>query len=82
MGRGIVRKVQWCDTRDVTVDGHTKGSIDRYMILQVMGGTQSFERVLRQKNTLHAWLGRQDRLSHLRSNRLQGDLRARQLVSR
>eukprot|EP00959_Pyramimonas_sp_CCMP1952_P169371 3537996-Pyramimonas_sp.AAC.1 len=30
MERGIVRSIQWCDTRDMTADGHTQGSIDRY----------------------------------------------------
>eukprot|EP00959_Pyramimonas_sp_CCMP1952_P240100 5017442-Pyramimonas_sp.AAC.1 len=43
MERGIVHSIQWCDTRDMTADGHTKGSIDRGMLLQVMGGTQSFK---------------------------------------
>ena len=39
MDRGIVHSVQWCDTRDMTADGHTKGSIDRALLLQVMAGT-------------------------------------------
>eukprot|EP00959_Pyramimonas_sp_CCMP1952_P042808 895525-Pyramimonas_sp.AAC.1 len=42
MERGIVHNIQWCDTRDMAADGHTKGSIDRDNFLQVMGGTQSF----------------------------------------
>eukprot|EP00959_Pyramimonas_sp_CCMP1952_P267343 5589664-Pyramimonas_sp.AAC.1 len=42
--RGTVHSIQLRDTRDMTADGHTKGSIDRYMLLQVMGGTQSFNR--------------------------------------
>eukprot|EP00959_Pyramimonas_sp_CCMP1952_P412780 8649714-Pyramimonas_sp.AAC.1 len=25
MERGIVLSIQWCDTRDMTVDGHAKG---------------------------------------------------------
>eukprot|EP00959_Pyramimonas_sp_CCMP1952_P340798 7138314-Pyramimonas_sp.AAC.1 len=37
MERGIVHSIQWCDTRDMSADGHTKGSIDREMLLQVMG---------------------------------------------
>eukprot|EP00959_Pyramimonas_sp_CCMP1952_P050617 1057674-Pyramimonas_sp.AAC.1 len=37
MGRGTVHSIQWCDTRDMTADGHTKGSIDREMPLQVIG---------------------------------------------
>eukprot|EP00959_Pyramimonas_sp_CCMP1952_P031772 666532-Pyramimonas_sp.AAC.1 len=39
---GIVRNVQWCGTRDMTADGHTRGSIDRELLLEVMSGTQSF----------------------------------------
>ena len=39
--RGIVQSVQWCDTRDMTADGHTKGSIDRDLLLQAMSGSQS-----------------------------------------
>eukprot|EP00959_Pyramimonas_sp_CCMP1952_P452943 9467426-Pyramimonas_sp.AAC.1 len=27
MERGIVHSIQWCDTRDVTADGHTKGRL-------------------------------------------------------
>eukprot|EP00959_Pyramimonas_sp_CCMP1952_P066467 1387723-Pyramimonas_sp.AAC.1 len=34
MERGIVQSIQWCDTRDMTADGHTKRSIDREMLLQ------------------------------------------------
>eukprot|EP00959_Pyramimonas_sp_CCMP1952_P144422 3023287-Pyramimonas_sp.AAC.1 len=48
MERGIVDSIQWCDTRDMTADGHTNGSIDRDMILQVMGGTQTFKRDLKR----------------------------------
>eukprot|EP00959_Pyramimonas_sp_CCMP1952_P442854 9270591-Pyramimonas_sp.AAC.1 len=43
MERGIVRSIQWCDTRDMTADGRTKGSIDRELLLQVMGGKQTFQ---------------------------------------
>ena len=43
MERGIVHCVQWCDTRDMTADGHTKGSIDRDLIYQVMDGIQAFK---------------------------------------
>ena len=42
MSKGIVHSIQWCDTRDMTADGHTKGSIDRDGILQVMAGRQKF----------------------------------------
>ena len=43
MTKGIVYAIQWCDTRDMTADGHTKGSIDRDGILQVMAGQQTFK---------------------------------------
>ena len=43
MSKGIVYAIQWCDTRDMTADGHTKGSIDRDGILQVMAGQQTFK---------------------------------------
>ena len=25
----VINQIQWCDTRDMTADGHTKGCIDR-----------------------------------------------------
>eukprot|EP00959_Pyramimonas_sp_CCMP1952_P283730 5930961-Pyramimonas_sp.AAC.1 len=34
---GLVHSIQRCDARDMTADGHTKGSIDREMLPQVMG---------------------------------------------
>ena len=40
---GILRSVQWCDTRDMTADGHTKGCIDRGLLLQLMGGWQKYK---------------------------------------
>ena len=42
MSTGIVHSIQWCGTREMTADGHTKGSIDREGILQVMSGRQAF----------------------------------------
>ena len=39
---GIIEAVQWCDTRDMTADGHTKGSIDRKLLSEVMSGRQQF----------------------------------------
>eukprot|EP00959_Pyramimonas_sp_CCMP1952_P294767 6165265-Pyramimonas_sp.AAC.1 len=47
MERGIVHCVQWCDTRDVTADGNTIRSIDRDMLLHVMGGTPCFKHDLK-----------------------------------
>ena len=42
MALGIIENVQWCDTRDMTADGHTKGSIDRQLLLEVMAGKQQY----------------------------------------
>ena len=39
---GVIRKLIWCDTRDMSADGHTKGSIDRTLLLKLMGGHQNF----------------------------------------
>jgi hypothetical protein len=33
-----IRELQWCDTRDMLADGHTKGSIDRAMLINGMRG--------------------------------------------
>eukprot|EP00959_Pyramimonas_sp_CCMP1952_P044208 924008-Pyramimonas_sp.AAC.1 len=54
MERGIVRSIQWCDTRGMTADGHTKGSIDREMLLQVMGGIQTFKHDLKRHTPYRA----------------------------
>ena len=43
MERGIVHCVQWCDTRDMSADGHAKGSIDRDLLYKVMEGIQAFK---------------------------------------
>ena len=40
----ILHGVRWCDTRDMTSDGHTKGSVDREPLLKVMKGIQQFVR--------------------------------------
>ena len=48
MDIGIVHNVQWCDTRDMSADGHTKGCIDRDGLLEVMSGTQSFKYDVKQ----------------------------------
>ena len=39
---GLIEALQWCDTRDMTADGHTKGSIDREMLLNLMKGQQVY----------------------------------------
>ena len=33
---GIVRGVQWCDTRGMAADGRAKGSIDRELLIALM----------------------------------------------
>ena len=38
----MIHEIRWCDTRDMTADGHTKGSIDRKMLIQCMQGYQHF----------------------------------------
>ena len=45
---GIISGVQWCDTRDMTADGHTKGCIDRELLLEVMQGRQSFKHPVKE----------------------------------
>ena len=40
---GLIHNVRWCDTRDMTADGHTKGSIDRRLLLQLMDGHHEFK---------------------------------------
>ena len=39
----IISSVQWCDARDMTSDGHTKGSIDRDLLLKLMNGLQEYK---------------------------------------
>eukprot|EP00973_Karenia_brevis_P066457 9238092-Karenia_brevis.AAC.1 len=35
---GMIESIQWCDTRDMAADGHTKGVIDRKALLDHMKG--------------------------------------------
>eukprot|EP00959_Pyramimonas_sp_CCMP1952_P023905 501227-Pyramimonas_sp.AAC.1 len=44
MGRRIARSIQWCDARDTTADGRTKGSIELDLPLQGMAGMPPFKR--------------------------------------
>ena len=37
------KRMQWCDTRDMVADGHTRGSIDRTALLQAMNGEQAYK---------------------------------------
>eukprot|EP00959_Pyramimonas_sp_CCMP1952_P242111 5060934-Pyramimonas_sp.AAC.1 len=43
MDRGVFHSVQWCGTRDMTADGHTRRCTDRASMLQAMEGNQSFK---------------------------------------
>ena len=38
----VLRRLRWCDTRDMSADCHTKGSIDRQVILDLMKGHYRF----------------------------------------
>ena len=40
---GIVTDIQWCDTREMTADGHNKGCIDRKLLIKLMHGIQTFQ---------------------------------------
>ena len=44
----LIESIQWCDTRDMTADGHTKGCIDRKLLLEVMSGRQSFKHAVKR----------------------------------
>jgi hypothetical protein len=39
----LIESLQWCDTRDMTADGHTKGCIDRHLLLELMKGQQVYK---------------------------------------
>ena len=41
--KGILHYIRWCDTRDMTADGHTKGSVDRKALIDLMHGKQIYE---------------------------------------
>ena len=36
----LIETIQWCGTRDMAADGHTKGCIDREMLIRLMTGHQ------------------------------------------
>ena len=42
LDRQIINTLRWCDTRDMNADCHTKGSIDRHAILELMKGRFKF----------------------------------------
>ena len=47
LDRGIISRLRWCDTRDMTADAHTKGSIDRSALLRLMRGVFRFEHAVK-----------------------------------
>ncbi len=40
---GVVWSFIWCDTRDLTADGHTKVKIQRTAVHRIMGGTMTIQ---------------------------------------
>ena len=45
--KGILSYARWCDTRDMTCDGHTKGCIDRLLLLEAMAGRQEYKHAVK-----------------------------------
>lgn len=43
LDRGLLSQIQWADTRDMSADGHTIGSVDRTTILDLMNGMFKFQ---------------------------------------
>ena len=43
LDRKVVSHIQWADTRDMNSDGHTKGTIDRQALLDVMMGKFTYQ---------------------------------------
>ena len=56
MDRGLIWEIQWCDTRDMTADDHTKGSIDRALLYEVMNGKQAFNHAVKKYKPFRAAL--------------------------
>ena len=52
--KGIISEVQWCDTRDMTADGHTKGSVDRKTLINLMQGKQIYEFAVKNYKPFHS----------------------------
>jgi hypothetical protein len=45
--KGTITQIQWCDTRDMVADGHTKGSVDRKALLDLMNGIQCYQHAVK-----------------------------------
>ncbi len=41
---GVLKTLLWIDTRDMSGDGLTKGSVDRMLLHQLMNGYQKYQR--------------------------------------
>jgi len=50
----LIQAIQWCDTRDMVADGHTKGSIDRELLLQLMRGHQAYKHEVKRHEPFRA----------------------------
>ena len=50
LDKGIITTPRWCDTRDMTADAHTEGSIDRKAILAIMAGWFNYGHELKDFN--------------------------------
>ena len=58
----IISGLRWCDTRDMTADGHTKGLLSRDHLLQLMSGTVQYKHAVQDSKALIKLLRRQARL--------------------
>jgi hypothetical protein len=50
----LIEAIQWCDTRDMTADGHTKGSIERNLLLDLMIGKQKYQHEVKRYSPYRA----------------------------
>jgi hypothetical protein len=48
LDNGVLSELVWADTRDMSADGHTKGSIDRRMLLDLMKGNFRFNHAVKR----------------------------------
>ena len=52
----LIESIQWCDTRDMAADGHTKGTIDRALLLDLMRGKQIYRHEVKRHTPHRALL--------------------------
>ena len=43
LNNGVLTRLRWADTRDITADVHTKGAVERHAILRLIHGQFSYE---------------------------------------